>query len=179
MAAGCAESLAGLYDRYGTLIFSFALRVLTRREDAEEVTQDVFTQAWRQASQYQDTRANVAAWLVMMARTRAIDRLRARRSRPDLAAVALGDEWPEVRCLAQNPEEVMISAERARQVRKALVRLPRHQLATVDFAYYQGLSHTDITEYTGVRLALLCHLRSGGFRRKLSSVRRSWRLWMT
>src|SRR3954451_19739560 len=87
MVDGNAEGLTALYDRHGRFVYSLALRIVRDRGDAEDVTQDVFVQAWRQASRFDTTRGNAAAWLLTMARTRAIDLIRRRRVRPQPGAV--------------------------------------------------------------------------------------------
>jgi hypothetical protein len=82
LAAGEPLALEALYDRHSRLVFSLACRIVAHSADAEDVTQDVFTHAWKRAVHYDPRRGSVAAWLLVMTRSRALDRLR-RRSRPD------------------------------------------------------------------------------------------------
>ena len=83
LAAGDREAVAELYDRHAARVLGLAYRIVRNTSDAEDVVQDVFAQAWRTAPNYDASRGTVAGWLLMMARTRAIDRLRARQPRRD------------------------------------------------------------------------------------------------
>jgi RNA polymerase sigma-70 factor, ECF subfamily len=152
VASGSAEALGRLYDRHVPIVFGLARRILGRQEDAEEVVQDVFAQVWRQAARYRGDRASVAGWLIMLARTRAIDRLRARASRPDLARSVPTDEAPPLAASAPDPEATVVAAGDARLVRQALVALPEQQRSLVELAYYEGFTHTEIAARTGVAL---------------------------
>lgn len=152
IAGGSAEALGRLYDRHAAAMFGLACRMMTRREDAEEVIQDVFAQVWRQAARYEAGRATVVGWLVMVTRARALDRLRARRARPDLDGAVDPDGAPPLAATAPDPEQVVISGLEASKVRAALVSLPEAQRALVELAYYEGLTHTEIAETTGVPL---------------------------
>jgi RNA polymerase sigma-70 factor, ECF subfamily len=158
MAAGDASALADLYDRHGRAVYSLACRILGDRTEAEDITQDVFSQAWRQAAQYDARRATAAGWLLMMSRTRSIDRLRARRTRPQTMA---GD-LPESADLAAGPEAGVIGAETAARLREALGGLPEPQRAAIELAYYGGLSHTDIAARLSLPLGTIkTRIRTG------------------
>lgn len=152
IADGSADALSALYDRYASIVFGLAKRVTSRQEDAEEVVQDVFAQVWRQASRYESGRATVAGWLVMLTRTRAIDRVRARVARPDQNASVPPESAPHLAMAGPDPEAVSISADDVRQVRTVLSALPDGQRSLVEMAYYEGLTHTEIADRTGIAL---------------------------
>jgi RNA polymerase sigma-70 factor (ECF subfamily) len=161
IARGDHEGLAALYDRHSRPVYSLALRILQDQGEAEDIVQDVFSQAWRQAAHYDPSRGAVAAWLYTLARSRAIDRLRANRARPEQAAddrQAANVVDPRV------PADVqLLSAEQVGQIRAALEALPALQRAAIELAYYEGLTHVEIakrleqplgTVKTRIRLAL-------------------------
>jgi len=144
MAQGDGDALAALYDRHAGPVYSLAVRILRDTRDAEDIVQDVFTQAWRQASRYTSTRGAVVAWLLTLARSRAIDRLRARRVRPegasnDAAAIPLIDASPPI-------EHQLLSAEQVARVRAALDDLPLLQRVAIELAFFEGLSHVQIAD---------------------------------
>ena len=144
MARGDGSAVAELYDRHSRAIYSLALRMLTDSAEAEDVVQDVFTQAWRQASRYDAARAPVIGWLLVMARARALDRLRARKSRISVTAFDVATTDPADPGLAL--DQLAISNEEAARVREALAALPDGQRETIELAYYKGLSQSDIAE---------------------------------
>jgi RNA polymerase sigma-70 factor (ECF subfamily) len=152
VADGSADALSRLYDRYAGTVFGIARRILMRLEDAEEVVQDVFAQVWREASRYEQPRATVAGWMVMLTRARAIDRLRARTARPDQHAPVAPDSVRPIISEERSPEQLTMAADDVRGVREALALLPDPQRALVDLAYYGGLSHSEIAERTGIPL---------------------------
>jgi RNA polymerase sigma-70 factor (ECF subfamily) len=154
VAAGSSDALGRLYDRHAPAVFALARRILTRPEDAEEVVQDVFSQVWRDAARYRAERASVAGWVVMLTRTRAIDRLRSRRARPDQDRGVDIAPIPHLvpPSSAPDPEQVALSSEDARQVRQALTGLPDQQRALVELACYEGLTHSEIAARTGTPL---------------------------
>jgi RNA polymerase sigma-70 factor (ECF subfamily) len=144
MARGEPEGLTELYDRHGRLVYSLALRVVRDQGDAEDVVQEVFAQAWRQASRYQSSRGNVVAWLMNLTRSRAIDRLRSRRSRPEtMADEAAAVEMPD---LAQPVDEQLALSGRAHQIRAAVEELSLLQRVAIELAFYEGLTHAEISE---------------------------------
>ena len=137
LAAGDTEALGEFYDLYAGLVNGLALRILHDASDAEDVVQEVFVQAWRQASRFDVSRGTPEAWLCTMARTRALDRLRRRVSRredPEEAAPA--------------PTTTPRSAE-AIAVCKALGGLSADQRRALDLAYYEGLTQTEIAARLG------------------------------
>lgn len=145
MASGEPDGLSTLYDRHARGVFSLAFRVVQDQGDAEEVTQDVFAQAWRQASRYDARRGTVVAWLLIMTRSRAIDRLRARAGRPPLQE----DDTSLLRDLTDGgiaADALVVSAEQAARVRVALERLPWLQRTAIDLAFYEGLTHAEVAD---------------------------------
>jgi RNA polymerase sigma-70 factor (ECF subfamily) len=142
LVRGDADALRDLYDRYARPVYSLAARILRDQADAEDVVQEVFAQAWRQASRYDAGRGTVAGWLLMQARSRAIDRLRGRQARPDQpgvdpATVAGADP-------GNSPDVQAVQGEEVDRVRRALGELPLLQRTAIELAYYEGLTHTEI-----------------------------------
>jgi RNA polymerase sigma-70 factor (ECF subfamily) len=152
VARGSGDAVADLYDRYGGTVYGLALRVLGQPDLAEEVAQDVFAQVWRDAGRYDAARSTVAGWIVMLTRTRAIDRLRARRARPDVSAAVETDRVTPMASPDRTPESSTIVAEDRRLVRGALARLPDQFRSLIEMAYYEGLTHTEIAARTGIPL---------------------------
>lgn len=162
MAGGDQTALAELYDRHSRQVYSIAVRILQNPADAEDVVQDVFSQAWRHASRYDVARGAVGAWLLTVARSRAIDRLRARRVRPDLAAS--GKVVRDVLDPSLLQDAQLLTAEQVERLRGALAELPMLQRTALELAYYEGLTHKEIAERlqeplgtvkTRIRLAML------------------------
>jgi RNA polymerase sigma-70 factor (ECF subfamily) len=154
MAGGDGEALSQLYDRHARAVYSLALRVLGDGPEAEEVTQDVFAQAWRQAARYDTSRGAVVAWLLMMSRSRAIDRLRSRRGLPPVS----GDAELTLGLLpdrSEGPERAALSAERASRVRQGLDALPLVQRIAIELAFFEGLTHVEIAERLEVPLGTI------------------------
>ncbi len=143
MGRGDQLGLAELYDRHSRLVYSVALRIVRDRGDAEDVTQEVFVQAWRQSDRFDAERGNVVAWLMTMTRARGIDLLRRRRVRPELADT---DARPEVTDDAPGQDLQVDWSRRADAVRLAMNGLPLLQRLAVELAFFEGLTHAEIAD---------------------------------
>ncbi len=149
-AQGDQSALATFYDRTSPQVFGLVLKILNNREAAEEVTLDVYTQVWRQAHTYDNTRGAPGAWLMMVARTRAIDRFRAgavehgRTESLDAIELFASDD--------ETPEKDVEGQERRRYVRQALALLSEEQRQAIALAYFYGLSQSEIAEKLNVPL---------------------------
>ncbi|HLX44673.1 MAG TPA: sigma-70 family RNA polymerase sigma factor [Bryobacteraceae bacterium] len=141
-AAGDQSALAALYDETSRLVYSMALRVLSQPSDAEEVTLDVYMQVWRSARAYTDKRGNVGTWLVMLARSRAIDRLRSRQSRA--SREELLPEHIEFPSPDPTPEQSTEASRQREKVRSALASLPPEQREALELAVFSGLTHYEL-----------------------------------
>jgi RNA polymerase sigma-70 factor (ECF subfamily) len=162
MAGGDGSALADLYDRHGRTVFGLAARILGDRADAEDLTQDVFTLAWKNAARYDPARGAVAAWLLVTTRTRAIDRIRARRSRPQLGSEDAGRKMAAIPDASPSVDAIVATSQDAARVRDALAGLPTDQRDALDLAYFEGLSHTEIAERTGTPLGTIkTRIRAG------------------
>jgi RNA polymerase sigma-70 factor (ECF subfamily) len=151
-----AQALGELYDRHRRLLFGLILRILRDRGEAEEVLQEAFVQVWTRAETYSAVLGSPAAWLVRIARNRAIDRLRANDVRG--RAVAMAPEPPE----AENPERLANLGERQRAVRGALTALPPEQRELIEQAYFGGLTQSELAGRYGLPLGTVkTRIRTG------------------
>ena len=146
IAGGDAQAFEELFDRYKGLIYSQSLRILKDPGLSEEVTLDVFNQIWQRARGYQPARAAVKTWLVRIARNRAIDVLRMRRSRLDANHALWAEDALESLAGDSNPEFEIEQQDLYRKVSDFLQTLPEEQLIVLKLAYFHGLSHSQIAE---------------------------------
>lgn len=137
-----------LYDRHHRLALALAYRVVGDRESAEDVVQETFLAAWRQASTYQPERGRARAWLLSIARHRAIDRIRRSRGAGDVA------ELDESMVDERAPDAFQLTDQnfRRERMRSALATLPSEQREVVEMAFYGGLTHTEIADQIGAPL---------------------------
>jgi RNA polymerase sigma-70 factor, ECF subfamily len=153
MAAGDERALGTLYDRWSASVRALGLHMLRSPDEADALTEETFWQAWRQADRYDTGRGSVCTWLLTVARSRSLDRLRSRaRSREETRAA---DDGAFDAAAARDesslaaPDEAVEASER-RTIVEAVVRtLPAEQREAVMLAYFGGLSQTEIAERTG------------------------------
>jgi len=151
---GDENAMAALYDRYSAVVYSVALRVLGDTGAAEDVLQEVFMQLWRNPGLFDSSRGSLGPWLAVIARHRAIDGLRKRRPETDIADVVVSVE-----------PDMAGAAERARameKVRGTLGSMPSTQRQALEMAYFEGLSHSEISAKTGEPLGTIkTRIRAG------------------
>jgi RNA polymerase sigma-70 factor, ECF subfamily len=153
------RALGAFYDRWFPVVHGVVSRMLESPDDVEDVVEEAFWQAWRQADRFDVERGSVQTWLLTVARSRALDRLRARRRlREDpLVEATAGDAdtpapTPEA---ASDPLADAEHAERSRIVRAALTDLPVEQREALELGYFGGLSQSEIAEQTGLPLGTI------------------------
>ena len=158
VARGDELALAACYDRYRLILFGLILRILHDREEAEDVLQDIFLQVWRRAGDFDEARGRAFTWLVTIARSRALDRLRSAGSRARLAEEAAQIPRDDVADASQDA----LKSEAAAIVRRALAALPEEQRRTLFLAYFEGLTQTEIAARLGDPLGTVkTRMRSG------------------
>jgi len=136
-------ALAALYDRYAGMLSSVLNRILRDTQAAEEILQDIFFQLWRNPSPFDPARGSLPGWLMVIARNRAISRLR--RHNP-----AAGDELSEAAAVSTiNIETAVAQQQLIGRVKGALENLPAEQRAAIELAYFEGMSHSEIAQRTG------------------------------
>jgi RNA polymerase sigma-70 factor, ECF subfamily len=139
-------AVAELYDRHSSLLFGVLMRILRNRSDAEDVLQEVFVRVWTRADTYDERLGCAAAWLTRMARNRAIDRIRARRTRGDVDAPEPSEELREPRAVAPDvtPEQRAQDSQRTERIHSALDRLPAEQRVLIAAAFFEGFTHSEL-----------------------------------
>ena len=138
---GDQKAMTELFDRYGSMVYSIALRVLNDPGQAEDVMQEIFFQVWRNPNAFVAGRGSLGAWLAVMARNRAIDSLRRRRPTDSVDDVVLVSQL-----------DIGSEVERNRmmeKVRGILKDLPLEQQKSVELAFFEGLTHSEIAARTG------------------------------
>jgi RNA polymerase sigma-70 factor (ECF subfamily) len=148
MAAGDEQALGALYDRWVDVVHAVVARVLRTPDDVDDVVEEVFWQAWRQAERFDPARGSAQTWLLTIARSRSLDRIRMLRRRREEPLE--GDDGHVVQQVAaSDPGLDAEASERRRIVTTALAALPPEQRETLELGYYGGLSQSEIAERTG------------------------------
>lgn len=150
IARGRNEALSELCRRYSPQLQGLAVRMLRNTHDAEDVLQEVYLYVWRNACRYDAMRASVTSWLVLITRSRCLDRLRKLR-RIDGLQEELHYESPAPRAAAEGFAEVL-SRERAARVRQVLAGLPVPQRLALELAFFRGWTQKEVAERMGVPL---------------------------
>ena len=145
IAAGEREALRELYDATRAKLFGVVLRILSDRDESEDVLQEVYLTVWRRAGAFDPERAGAAAWLTAVTRNRAIDRLRARRSRPTVPAEAAID----VADGAPDPEAVAALSDEGRRLQACLDTLRPEEARTIRTAFLEGVTYEALAARTG------------------------------
>ena len=151
---GNQTAMAELYDRYSSIVYAVAMRVLGETSAAEDVLQEVFMQLWRNPGAFDASRGSLAPWLAVIARNRAVDALRKRRPQEHIEDVTLSTE-PD---LAAEADRSRVAAK----IRLVLKDMPVPQRSALEMAYFEGYSHAEIAEKTGEPLGTVkTRIRAG------------------
>src|SRR5215203_5081274 len=149
MAAGDEQALGLLYDRWNAVVHGVVSRMLRQPDDVEDVVEEAFWQAWRQASRFDPTRGAVQTWLLTIARSRALDRVRSLRRRREDPLEGEDGESVVQQVAEGDPGLDAEASERRRIVVAALSGLPAEQREALELGYFGGLSQSEIAERTG------------------------------
>lgn len=144
-----ASALSELYDHYNRLLFGLILSVLKKREEAEDILQEVFAKIWQQAEKFDLERGTVYTWIVTLARNRSIDRLRSKVYKEQKKqSTSLDDEdvFHPLYSDESDPLENTILTERAKKVHQALDQISEKQRKVLQVAYFSGMSQSEISE---------------------------------
>ena len=136
-----AAGIAALYDRYGRLVFSLALRIVGDRGAAEEITQDVFLRSWRSLDRYQPSQGSLVSWLLSIAHNRAIDELRSRRGKNARREISDEALQPQA-AIDAGFDDALLRGE----VQQALAELPAAQREVIELVFWGGLTRREIAD---------------------------------
>src|SRR4051794_23819578 len=156
VARGDLDAFERLYDRHSSTLYALLLRILANPDDAQEVLQETFVKAWTNAKMFDAVRGSDVAWLISIARSRGIDRLRSRKIRGDREddagrELSTGTGFVEKRTGADDA----IESEERMAVRGALAELPEPQRVALALAYFEGMSQSEIAERLGEPLGTI------------------------
>jgi RNA polymerase sigma-70 factor, ECF subfamily len=151
IAAGDVAALRAIYERHAPRAIAIAFRILRDRAEAEDIVQETFLELWRRSSQFDPGRGGAIAWVVTIARSRAIDRLRASGTAGrTIASAGAGDQLAPL--ALPLPSDETEQRRNVARVAAALAELPEAQRETIELAYFEGLSQSEIAERTATPL---------------------------
>ena len=140
------QAMADLYDRYGRLVFSLILRTVRDAGIAEDLVQETFLRVWNRVQAFDSRRGALTAWLLAVARNRAIDYLRSVDGRMRNTLEAEESERPS---LFADLEKEVVDSDTARRLRSAVGKLSENQRHAIELAFFEGLSHSEMAERLG------------------------------
>lgn len=155
IAAGDESAVGAFYDATSARAYGLALHLTRAADEAEEAVSDAYLQVWRQAARFDPSRGSPLAWLLMITRSRALDRMRRRDEARPFGDVPEHPDPP-----GPGPESLLLASESAAAVQAALAGLTEAQQRMVQLAFYGGLTHAEIVAETGLPLGTVkSHLR--------------------
>lgn len=143
VAGGSRNAFESLYRATSSKLFSICLRLLPDRAEAEDVLQEVFATIWHKAHQFDATRASPIAWLAMIARNKAIDRLRAHPARGTLSGIELADEIPDT---GASPLQTAVSADDRERLEACMSQLDARKQSLIRAAFYDGSTYEELAQ---------------------------------
>ncbi len=148
-----SEAISELYELYNRLLFGMIISVVKKREEAEDVLQEVFVKIWQKAHTFDEDRGNVYSWIVTLARNKAIDRIRSKGYKTQQKA-SVDVDAPEFSLEGEthDPLETTIYSDRAELVKKALAEIPESQSQVLKIAYDQGMTQSEISDHLDIPL---------------------------
>jgi RNA polymerase sigma-70 factor (ECF subfamily) len=165
-----AAALETLYDRYARPVYSLVLRISQQPASAEEIVQDVFMQLWRNAKHYQVTRGPLEPWLFTVARNRALDFLRLKREKQRRREDSADFDLRPSAVVQPDPEGAMDQSRRAEKVRTLMNSLPEPQRRAIELAFFEGMTHSEISTAIGEPLGTVKSWIRGGLLRLRESL---------
>src|SRR3954449_6238116 len=156
IARGDLAAFEALYDRHSSTLYALLLRILANPEDAQEVLQETFVKVWTSAKMFDAVRGSEVAWLISIARSRGIDKLRSRKIRGDRE----NDAGREISIHSSFVEKATgadkaVQSQESSAVRSALSELPEAQRLALELAYFEGLSQSEIAGKLGEPLGTI------------------------
>lgn len=178
IAAGDEGSLAELYDRHASHVYTVAKRVVGADADAECVVSDVFLEIWKFPDRFEESRGDCRSYLIVLARSRAIDRLRASRTYRDHIDAIVASSEAAGQHDSEGPDSDALRAEQAELLSDAVASLSSQQSQAIRLAFYKGLTHKEIADRLKEPLGTVkSRIRKGlmALRARLSDLREDGR----